>query len=74
MLVCLSKNTSEKGMDYGIEEVMHFDNIKDALDEAEEETSSIKSFELYTDLWKSFHMAGIKRDNGYIDWKSIMDD
>jgi hypothetical protein len=60
-----------KHKDDGTKKSTPFEELKDALIEAE--TCKETRFELESDIWKSFHIAGEKRDNGYIDWQTISD-
>jgi hypothetical protein len=53
----------------GKEKSEKFKVLEGALKEAE--TCKETKFELKSDIWKSFHIAGEKRDNGYIDWQTV---
>ena len=63
--------TLTKHKSNGKEKSIKFKKLEDALIEAE--TCKETRFELESDIWKSFHIAGEKRDNGYIDWQTISD-
>ncbi len=43
-----------------------FAQLTVALTEAD--TSDLTSFEMWADIWKSFHWVGERRNDGKIDW------
>lgn len=58
-----------KYKDDGTKKSKLFEELEDALIEAK--TCKETSFEIESNTSESFHVVGEKKDNGYIDWKTV---